>query len=80
MYRVRDIIIKKDGLINGRVIRTIHGEENVNGFITPKRGDMITIVGNDGYTYVLIVKYIHYDYDTYWHNRDGAIEITIHCR
>lgn len=80
MYYIRDIIIKKYGIFRDTIIRTLHGKENISGFVIPNRNDIITIVGDDGLTHVLSVKRIEYDYDTYWHNRDGAIEITVHCR
>ena len=80
MYYIRDIIIKKDGIFRDTIIRTLHGKENISGFVITNHNDINTIVRDKGLTHVLSVKYIEYDYDTYWHNRDEAIEITVHCR
>ena len=82
MFYLRNISIVTGGfLVNDKVIKTIHGREATTGFIIPKRGDILHVVGDDGKSYILLVKYVEYDYDTHWHDhRDGAFEVTIHCK
>lgn len=83
MYYVRGVeIVALRGLLRDRIIKEITDRELARSFIVPKnRGDVISIVGDDGKHYDLAVSFVKYDYDVNWHdNRDGAVEIIVYCK
>jgi hypothetical protein len=83
MYYVRSVkIVALRGLLRDRTIKEITDRELANSFIVPKnRGDVISIVGDDGKHYDLMMSFVKYDYDVNWHDRrEGAVEIIVYCK
>ena len=82
MYYVRSVeIVVKRGLLRDRTIKEITDRDMARSFIVPKnRGDVISIVGDDGKHYELLVLFVKYDYNVNWHDkREGAVEIIVYC-